>query len=56
MKRIAMMQTTLHALELPSGRELWTYRASGQPAAALGLDGASFYVRDNRGIAKFTGL
>lgn len=91
-------QTTLHALELPSGRELWTYSASGQlqweplldhrgnvllvgrtltsltaqgkersqidfrggpkteAAAALGLDGASFYVRDNRGITKFTGL
>lgn len=90
-------QTTLHALELPSGRELWTYSASGQlqweplldqrgnvllvgrtltsltaqgkerfqidfrggprteAAAALGLDGVSFYVRDNRGITKFTG-
>ena len=91
-------RSTIHALELPTGRSLWTYAASGQlqwgprvdrhgniflvgrrlvsltpdgkqrfqidfrggpqseAAATLGLDGASLYVRDHRGLTKFTGL
>ncbi|HKO52683.1 MAG TPA: PQQ-binding-like beta-propeller repeat protein [Polyangiaceae bacterium] len=91
-------KTTIHALQLPTGRTLWTYAASGQlqwdppidrhgnlflvgrrltslapdgkerfqvdfrggpqseAAATLGLDGASLYVRDHRGLTKFTGL
>ncbi|HEY3256195.1 MAG TPA: PQQ-binding-like beta-propeller repeat protein [Polyangiaceae bacterium] len=91
-------KSTIHALELSTGRTLWTYTASGQlqweppidrhgniflvgrklvslapegkerfqvdfrggpqseAAATLGLDGASLYVRDHRGLTKFTGL
>lgn len=91
-------KSTIHALELPTGRTLWTYAASGQlewdppidrngniflvgrrltslapdgkerfqvdfrggpqseAAATLGLDGASLYVRNHRGLTKFTGL
>ena len=91
-------QTRVYALELPTGRELWTYTAAGElqwppamdrhgnvtlvgrmltsltqqgqerfqidfrggpkteAAVALGLDGTSFYIRDNRAVTKFTGL
>lgn len=91
-------KSTIYALELPTGRTLWTYAASGQlqweppidihgniflvgrrlvslapdgkerfqvdfrggpqseTAATLGLDGASLYLRNQRGLTKFTGL